>query len=124
LAGVPFLKARRYVRDLFRILSPSQKTAQFFAQFSPFLQLRSTGYAPSKMQKLTKNGPVFVTGEDPETSSNAQSLKAPINTAIHTNPLAREERKSRYSKTTKPGLPFLSFHVQRYFIPVRCFNFV
>jgi hypothetical protein len=28
--------------------------------------LRSTGYAPSKTQKLTKNQPVFANGRDPE----------------------------------------------------------
>jgi len=34
------------------------KNGSFFAIF----QLRSTGYAPSKTQKLTKNKPVFVNG--------------------------------------------------------------
>ncbi|MFM7155393.1 MAG: hypothetical protein ACKOZV_14835, partial [Bacteroidota bacterium] len=29
-------------------------------------QLRSTGYAPSKTQKLTKNQPVLPTAENPE----------------------------------------------------------
>jgi hypothetical protein len=30
--------------------------------FFTFFQLRSTGYAPSKTQKLTKNQPVFANG--------------------------------------------------------------
>ncbi|MFM7152784.1 MAG: hypothetical protein ACKOZV_01515, partial [Bacteroidota bacterium] len=34
------------------------KTAHF-SPFFTFFQLRSTGYAPSKTQKLTKNQPVF-----------------------------------------------------------------
>jgi hypothetical protein len=34
-----------------------------FRHFSPF-QLRSTGYAPSKTQKLTKNQPVFANGRE------------------------------------------------------------
>jgi hypothetical protein len=29
-----------------------------------FFQLRSTGYAPSKTQKLTKNQPVFADGRE------------------------------------------------------------
>jgi hypothetical protein len=32
--------------------------------FFTFFQLRSSGYAPSKRQKLTKNQPVFATGRD------------------------------------------------------------
>jgi hypothetical protein len=36
------------------------KNVSFFAIF----QLRSSGYAPSKMQKLTKNQPVFATGRE------------------------------------------------------------
>jgi len=47
--------------SLFRILSPSQKQAHF-SPFFTFFQLRSTGYAPSKTQKLTKNQPVFANG--------------------------------------------------------------
>jgi hypothetical protein len=39
------------------------KTAQF-SPFFTFFQLRSTGYAPSKTQKLTKNQPVFATGRE------------------------------------------------------------
>jgi hypothetical protein len=50
------------LKALFRILSPSQKRL-IFRHFSPF-QLRSTGYAPSKTQKLTKNQPVFADGRD------------------------------------------------------------
>jgi hypothetical protein len=38
------------------------KTAHF-SPFFTFFQLRSTGYAPSKTQKLTKNQPVFANGE-------------------------------------------------------------
>jgi len=36
------------------------KNGSFFAIF----QLRSTGYAPSKTQKLTKNQPVFANGRE------------------------------------------------------------
>jgi hypothetical protein len=32
--------------------------------FFTFFQLRSTGYAPSKTQKLTKNQPVFANGRE------------------------------------------------------------
>jgi len=39
------------------------KTAHFLPFFT-FFQLRSTGYAPSKMQKLTKNQPVFANGRE------------------------------------------------------------
>jgi len=39
------------------------KTAGF-SPFFTFFQLRSTGYAPSKRQKLTKNQPVFANGRD------------------------------------------------------------
>jgi hypothetical protein len=39
------------------------KTAHF-SPFFTFFQLRSSGYAPSKMQKLTKNQPVFATGRE------------------------------------------------------------
>jgi hypothetical protein len=35
-----------------------------FSPFFTFFQLRSSGYAPSKMQKLTKNEPVFATGRE------------------------------------------------------------
>jgi hypothetical protein len=37
------------------------KTAHF-SPFFTFFQLRSSGYAPSKMQKPTKNQPVFANG--------------------------------------------------------------
>jgi hypothetical protein len=39
------------------------KTAHF-SPFFTFFQLRSSGYAPSKTQKLTKNQPVFATGRE------------------------------------------------------------
>jgi len=39
------------------------KTAHF-SPFFTFFQLRSSGYAPSKTQKLTKNLPVFSTGRE------------------------------------------------------------
>jgi hypothetical protein len=39
------------------------KTAHF-SPFFTFFQLRSTGYAPSKTQKLTKNLPVFANGRE------------------------------------------------------------
>jgi len=39
------------------------KTARF-SSFFTFFQLRSTGYAPSKTQKLTKNQPFFATGRE------------------------------------------------------------
>ncbi|MFM8371753.1 MAG: hypothetical protein ACKOCO_05170, partial [Bacteroidota bacterium] len=39
------------------------KTAHF-SPFFTFFQLRSTGYAPSKTQKLTKNQPVFANGRE------------------------------------------------------------
>jgi len=39
------------------------KTAHF-SPFFTFFQLRSTGYAPSKTQKLTKNQPVFAKGRE------------------------------------------------------------
>jgi hypothetical protein len=39
------------------------KNGLFFAIFLLF-QLRSSGYAPSKTQKLTKNQPVFANGRD------------------------------------------------------------
>jgi len=35
-----------------------------FSPFFTFFQLRSTGYAPSKTQKLTKNQPVFANGRE------------------------------------------------------------
>jgi hypothetical protein len=41
------------------------KTAHF-SLFFTFFQLRSTRYAPSKMQKLTKNQPFLPTVENPE----------------------------------------------------------
>jgi REP element-mobilizing transposase RayT len=50
-------------KSLFRILSPSRKTAHF-SPFFTFFQLCSTGYAPSKTQKLTKNQPVFATDRE------------------------------------------------------------
>jgi len=50
-------------KSLFRILSPSQKQAHF-SPFFTFFQLRSTDYAPSKTQKLTKNQPVFANGRE------------------------------------------------------------
>jgi hypothetical protein len=34
----------------------------FFSPFFTFFQLRSSGYAPSKKQKLTKNTLIFATG--------------------------------------------------------------
>jgi len=46
------------------------KTARF-SSFFTFFQLRSTGYAPSKTQKLTKNQPAFANGRDSCTSSNS-----------------------------------------------------
>jgi hypothetical protein len=54
------------VRKLFRACSGFSrrvKNGSFFAIFT-FFQLRSSGYAPSKMQKLTKNQPVFATGRE------------------------------------------------------------
>jgi hypothetical protein len=39
------------------------KTAHF-SPFFTFFQLRSTGYAPSKTQKLTKIQPVFANGRE------------------------------------------------------------
>jgi membrane fusion protein (multidrug efflux system) len=51
------------LRACFRILSAESKTAHF-SPFFTFFQLRSTGYAPSKTQKLTKNQPVFATGRE------------------------------------------------------------
>jgi len=39
------------------------KTAHF-SPFFTFFQLRSSGYAPSKTQKLTKNQPVFANGRE------------------------------------------------------------
>jgi hypothetical protein len=47
------------VKSLFRNFTPSQKRLIF-----TFFQLRSTGYAPSKTQKLTKNQPVFANGRE------------------------------------------------------------
>jgi hypothetical protein len=35
-----------------------------FSPFFTFFQLRSTGYAPSKTQKLKKNQPVFANGRE------------------------------------------------------------
>jgi hypothetical protein len=35
-----------------------------FSPFFTFFQLLSTGYAPSKTQKLTKNQPVFANGRE------------------------------------------------------------
>jgi hypothetical protein len=35
-----------------------------FSPFFTFFQLSITGYAPSKMQKLTKNQPVFADGKE------------------------------------------------------------
>jgi len=39
------------------------KTAHF-SPFFTFFQLRSSSYAPSKTQKLTKNQPVFANGRE------------------------------------------------------------
>jgi len=41
-------------------ISRRVKNGSFFT----FFQLRSTGYAPSKTQKLTKNQPVFANGRE------------------------------------------------------------
>jgi hypothetical protein len=44
--------------------SLSESKTAHFSPFFTFFQLRSTGYAPSKTQKLTKNQPVFADGRD------------------------------------------------------------
>jgi hypothetical protein len=50
-------------KSLFRNIF--HKNGSFFAIFHLF-QLLSTGYAPQKTQKLTKNQPVFPNGTNPE----------------------------------------------------------
>jgi hypothetical protein len=47
------------VQDLF-----AESNVLYFSPFFTFFQLRSTGYAPSKTQKLTKNQPVFANGRE------------------------------------------------------------
>jgi hypothetical protein len=44
--------------------SLTESKMSHFSPFFTFFQLRSSGYAPSEMQKLTKNQPVFVTGRE------------------------------------------------------------
>ena len=52
-----------FVLELVQESLAESKTAHF-SPFFTFFQLRSTGYAPSKTQKLTKNQPVFANGRD------------------------------------------------------------
>ncbi|MFN5366757.1 MAG: hypothetical protein ACK5CH_15225, partial [Bacteroidota bacterium] len=54
------------IRDASSVLelvqdSLTESKKSHFSPFFTFFQLRSSGYAPSKMQKLTKNQPVFAT---------------------------------------------------------------
>jgi hypothetical protein len=44
--------------------SLTESNPAHFSPFFTFFQLRSTGYAPSKTQKLTKNLPVFANGRE------------------------------------------------------------
>jgi len=44
--------------------SLAESKTTHFSPFFTFFQLRSTGYEPSKTQKLTKNQPVFATGRE------------------------------------------------------------
>jgi hypothetical protein len=53
----------RLVLELVQDSFAESKTAHF-SPFFTFFQLRSSGYAPSKMQKLTKNLPVFANGRE------------------------------------------------------------
>ena len=53
------LKALEFVQD-----SLTESKTAHFSPFFTFFQLRSSGYAPSKMQKLTKNQPVFADGRE------------------------------------------------------------
>jgi len=57
LSGVLATMWDKYVQD-----SLTESKTSHFSPFFTFFQLRSSGYAPSKMQKLTKNQPVFATG--------------------------------------------------------------
>jgi len=52
-----------FVLELVQESLAESKTAHFSPLFT-FFQLRSTGYAPSKTQKLTKNEPVFAIGRE------------------------------------------------------------
>jgi hypothetical protein len=54
--GIP---DQEFVQD-----SLAESKMAFFSPFFTFFQLRSSGYAPSKRQKLTKNQPVFATGRE------------------------------------------------------------
>jgi hypothetical protein len=44
--------------------SLTESKTSHFSPFFTYFQLRSTGYAPSKTQKLTKNQPVFANGRE------------------------------------------------------------
>jgi hypothetical protein len=44
--------------------SLAESKTSHFSPFFTFFQLRSSGYEPSKMQKLTKNQPVFANGRE------------------------------------------------------------
>ena len=57
----PPVTGGRLVLELVQDSLAESKTAHF-SPFFTFFQLRSSGYAPSKMQKLTKNLPVFANG--------------------------------------------------------------
>ena len=53
------LKALEFVQD-----SLTESKTAHFSPFFTFFLFRSSGYAPSKMQKLTKNQPVFADGRE------------------------------------------------------------
>jgi hypothetical protein len=53
----------KFIQELVQDSLTESKTAHF-SPFFTFFQLLSTGYAPSKTQKLTKNQPVFANGRE------------------------------------------------------------
>jgi hypothetical protein len=55
--------AHYFLLELVQESLAESKTAHF-SPFFTFFQLRSTGYVPSKTQKLTKNQPVFANGRE------------------------------------------------------------
>jgi hypothetical protein len=61
-----YLTLRTYLNKSLELVQDSLAESKMahFSPFFTFFQLLSTGYAPSKTQKLTKNQPVFATGRE------------------------------------------------------------